>query len=59
MKINFLPVDDAEVAELVVASRDKMDRSLNCKRWATGGMRAKVAGKRATSDFMSESNSSS
>ena len=43
----------------VAARRDSMDRSDICRRCATGGMRASVAGSRDTSDFMSDSSSSS
>lgn len=42
-----------------VARRDKIERSDICKRWATGGILARVAGNLDTSDFMSESSSSS
>ena len=41
------------------ANLDRMERSDICRRWATGGMRANVAGNRLTSDFMSDSSSSS
>ena len=41
-----------------VANRDRMERSDICNLWATGGIRAKDAGSRETSDFMSDSNSS-
>ena len=51
-------VDPALLAEALVANLDKMDRSDICSLWATGGIRASEAGKRLTSDFMSESNSS-
>ncbi|MPC44570.1 hypothetical protein E2C01_038245 [Portunus trituberculatus] len=36
-----------------------MDLSDICSRWATGGMRAREAGRRVTSDFMSDKSSSS
>lgn len=39
-------------------SLDKIPRSDICRRWATGGMRASVAGNRLTSDFMSLKSSS-
>lgn len=42
-----------------VANRDRIERSDICKRCATGGILAKVAGNRETSDFMSERSSSS
>lgn len=47
---------DAELP--VVANLDKMDLSLSCRRDATGGILANVAGNRATSDFMSDRSSS-
>jgi len=59
----ILPGCEAEVAEadepvVVAANRDRMERSDICRRWATGGIRARVAGNRLTSDFMSDSSSS-
>lgn len=54
--VGVVGVDPAVV---VAARRDRMERSDICSRWATGGMRARVAGRRLTSDFMSDSSSSS
>lgn len=61
-KVNLLPeplLPEDEPLVVVAAKRDKMDLSDICKRCATGGMRASVAGKRDTSDFISDSSSSS
>jgi hypothetical protein len=46
-------------AVVVAARRDKIDLSDICNRCATGGIRARVAGRRLTSDFMSDRSSSS
>lgn len=51
-------LDGTVADEVVAANLDRIDRSDICKRCATGGIRAKVAGSRLTSDFMSDSNSS-
>jgi hypothetical protein len=48
-----------EPAVVVAARRDKIDLSDICNRCATGGIRARVAGRRLTSDFMSDKSSSS
>ena len=54
--VGVVGVDPAVV---VAARRDKMERSDICSRCATGGIRARVAGRRLTSDFMSDKSSSS
>jgi hypothetical protein len=54
--VGVVGVDPAVV---VAARRDKIDLSDICNRCATGGIRARVAGRRLTSDFMSDRSSSS
>jgi len=54
--VGVVGVDPAVV---VAARRDKIERSDICNRCATGGIRARVAGRRLTSDFMSDKSSSS
>lgn len=54
-----VPLDGTVAEDVVAANLDKIERSDICNLCATGGIRAKVAGNRLTSDFISDSNSSS